>query len=70
MSNKKIIIVTIIIILVLFVMCDAGSTGNDNKCDVAGCSRTATCTFGDMEMCTSHYAEWSSKAYAYNHKND
>lgn len=65
---KKVIYLIFVLVLCLS-MC-ACDGGDDGKCDVAGCSRSATCHFGDMEMCTKHYAEWSDRAYKYNHRND
>ena len=57
-------IVVILVVVGLFNMC-SGSDG-DGKCDNAGCSKTATCTFGDMELCLTHYISWSDRARKYN----
>ena len=63
------LIAGVVALVLMLSMCSSGS-GDDGKCDVAGCTRSATCHFGDMEMCTKHYAEWSDKAYDYNHRDD
>lgn len=39
-----------------------GCGGNDGVCDDAGCTRSATTTFGGMELCLKHYIEWSDRA--------
>lgn len=61
-------IAVLVLCAVLLVKCIGGSVGgSDGICDHAGCKKTATCTFGDMELCLTHYIEWSGKAYDYNH---
>ena len=54
-------IIAVLAVLGLFGMCSGGDD-KDGKCDNAGCSNIATCTFGDMELCLTHYISWSSRA--------
>ena len=67
-NNKKgkviATILAVLAVLGLFGMCSGDD--KDGKCDNAGCSSIATCSFGDMELCLTHYISWSGKARKYN----
>lgn len=65
---KQLVCLILIVSLFTFLLC--GCSSDDGICDNAECTRTATCSFGDMELCTKHYDQWSDRAYESNHRYD
>ena len=62
---KTILCIVAVVIVSIFLLSACSGGHNDGLCDEDACSKSATYTLGDMELCTTHYYELVYNAFNY-----
>ena len=62
---KTILCIVAVVIVSIFLLSACSGGRNDGLCDEDACSKSATYTLGDMELCTTHYYELVDNAFNY-----